>query len=291
VLRATAEEFAPAAVAKKIALVSDLDRSHLVMGDRERLHQVFSNLLSNALKFTPEGGRVTLACRHDGDDVVATVRDTGDGIGTEFVPRLFDRFTQADTSSTRRYGGLGLGLAIVRYLVELHGGTVSAESEGVGRGATFSVRLPVALVDGAMRPSAAEPRRESPRLTGVEILLVEDDRDSLDAMTLSLKAVGAAVRPATSVREAWSSFTDRPPDVVVSDLSMPTEDGYALIQRIRGDGRSVPAIALTGFTRPEDRTRVLAAGFAAHVAKPIDPDELVKVLVRVLARQSDADVG
>jgi len=292
VLRATADEFAPGAVAKKVDLVVAVQPCDPVLGDRERLHQVFSNLLANAIKFTPEGGRVTLACRREYDEVVATVADTGVGIGPEFLPRLFDRFTQADTSSTRRYGGLGLGLAIARNLVELHGGRVSAASDGVGRGATFSVRLPAALAAETLGAGTSPPRSvESPQLDGVEILLVEDDRDSLDAMTLSLAASGATVRPATSVDEAWSSFVGRAPDVVVSDLSMPEEDGYGLVERMRSAGSAVPAIALTGFTRPEDRARVLSSGFVAHVAKPIDPDHLVKVLVDVLAQPAHAGLG
>ncbi len=285
-VRSTAEEFMPGAVAKRIDLAVDAEPCGLVVGDRERLHQVFANLLTNALKFTPAAGRVALTCKRAGDELLVEVADTGQGISPEFLPHLFDRFTQADTSSTRRFGGLGLGLAIVRHLVDLHGGRVGAASPGPGRGATFSVRLPVALSDVDVRYRDVRDARPSlARLDGVEILLVEDDRDALEAMTLVLEATGARVRPAASAREAWSAWSEHVPDVVVSDLSMPEEDGYSLLRRIRTDEETaaVPAIALTGFTRPEDRARVLSAGFAAHVPKPIDPDQLVRVLTEVLA--------
>jgi len=284
ILTATAEEFAPVAAAKSIQVDLRLERCGVVVGDRERLHQIFANLLTNALKFTPAGGRVTLSCQPDASHVVVTVTDTGEGIEPSFLPLLFDRFSQADSSSTRRYGGLGLGLAIVRHLVELHAGTVTAESAGRGRGATFRVCLPRDPSDASV--PYPEPSRVASvsGLDGVEILLVEDDREAPDAMTYALEARGARVRPARSARAAWAAFREHAPDVVVSDLSMPDEDGYSLLRRIRSSAAtSPPAIALTGFTRAEDRARVLSAGFAAHVAKPIDPDWLVRVLADVLS--------
>jgi PAS domain S-box-containing protein len=285
----TADEFMPAAVAKRIQLDLSIGDCAVVVGDRERLHQVFSNLVANALKFTPAGGRVVLSCECDRDAAVVTVHDTGEGIAPEFLPRLFDRFTQADTSITRRHGGLGLGLAIVRHLVDLHGGTVTADSLGRGKGATFRVHLPVALTE--VSPHAHGSVAALPRLDGVEILLVEDDRDALDAMTHALRWTGATVRAATSAREAWAAFAGNAPDVVVSDLSMPDEDGYSLLRRIKTAARSVPAIALTGFTRAEDKARVLKAGFAAYVAKPIDPDELARVVATVVGDTGSRPTG
>ncbi|MEW6269032.1 MAG: ATP-binding protein [Thermodesulfobacteriota bacterium] len=288
-LGTTADELMPGAIAKGIRPDVHVEPCSLVVGDRERLHQVFSNLLANALKFTPSGGRVVLSCAQDGGQVVVTVADTGEGIPAEFVPRLFERFTQADSSSTRRYGGLGLGLAIVRHLVELHGGSVSAQSGGRGQGATFFVHLPAVglQADAARVRPRRTPSSPAARLDGVEVLLVEDDRVALEAMTLLLEQSGAHVSAATSVSEAWSAFTDRSPDVVVSDLSMPDEDGYSLLRRIQQvrTSRRVPAVAMTGLVRPEDRAQVLSAGFSAHVPKPIDPDQLVRVLVEVLEEE------
>jgi len=286
-LASTAEEFTPGAVAKHIKLVVHAPASQLVMGDRERLHQVFANLLGNAIKFTPPGGCITASVRHEGDEVVVEITDTGEGIDASFLPRLFHRFTQSDGSSTRRHGGLGLGLSIVRHLVEQHGGTVTAESAGRGRGSTFRIHLPAALPATAAPPALPLPLPlpgPVPRLDGVEILLVEDDRDTLEAMTMALEAMGARVLAAASAGEAVSAFRQHVPDLVISDLGMPHEDGYSLLRRIRAERakRAVPAIALTGYTRAEDRERALSAGFAAHVPKPVDPDRFVRLLVEVL---------
>jgi PAS domain S-box-containing protein len=292
VVESTADEFIPGAIAKSIELSVVGGHCGIVLGDRERLHQVIANLLSNALKFTPPGGRITLTCARENGQCIVNVTDTGEGVEGSFLPRIFDRFTQADASSTRRHGGLGLGLAIVKHLVELHGGTVSAASEGRHRGATFEVRLPEELPSTPPQPLAA-PSTEPPptRLDGVEILLVEDDLDSLEATTLALRAAGALVRPAASASEAWSAYSERAPDIVVSDLSMPEEDGYSLLRRIRqlDERDAVPAIALTGFTRPEDKARVLAAGFAAHVPKPVELEVLLTVLTQALAGHSPTE--
>jgi signal transduction histidine kinase len=283
IVEATAEEFQPDAVAKRIELSVRGGHCGIVLGDRERLHQVIANLLSNALKFTPAGGRATVTCARKRGQAIVTVTDTGEGIEPSFLPRLFERFTQGDASSTRRHGGLGLGLAIVKHLVELHGGTVAARSKGRGRGATFEVRLREQVPGRHMQTSPVP--RLPPRLDGVEILLVEDDRDALEAMTLALRTTGASVRAAASASEALAAYAKRPPDVLVSDLSMPDEDGYSLLRRIRqlGNGNAVPAIALTGYTRPKDKARVLAAGFAAHVSKPAEPEALVSILGKVLS--------
>ncbi|HEX7237600.1 MAG TPA: hybrid sensor histidine kinase/response regulator [Gammaproteobacteria bacterium] len=276
-LKATAEEYLPQARARRIDLHAEARPCGLVIGDRERLHQLFANLLSNALKFTPTGGSVTLACSRDGDNVVTTVTDNGHGIDADFMPHLFKRFSQADTSITRRFGGLGLGLAIVRHLVELHGGSVTANSDGRDRGATFTVSLPAAPRDA--RPASTEAESaEPPRLDGLEILLVEDDQDTLDAMTHGLSALGASVRPATTVEEAWRSFVHRAPHLVLTDLSMPIEDGYSLLRRIHSQQNRPPVVALTGLTRPEDKEQVERAGFAAFVAKPINLAQLVTIL-------------
>ena len=276
-LQATAEEFVPQARARRIDLHTKPRPCGLVIGDRERLHQLFANLLSNALKFTPTGGSVEIACDRDGDDVITTVTDTGHGIDAEFIPHLFKRFSQADTSITRRFGGLGLGLAIVRHLVDLHGGTVTAKSGGRDHGATFTVRLPAAPHDA--RAGSTEGERPEPvRLDGLQILLVEDDQDTLDAMTQGLSALGASVRPATSVEEAWRAFVHQAPHLVVTDLSMPHEDGYSLLRRIHAQRNRPPVVALTGLTRPEDKERVERAGFSAFVAKPINLAQLVTIL-------------
>ena len=220
---------------------------------------------------------MTLACHREGDDVLTTVTDTGHGIDPAFMPHLFKRFSQADTSITRRFGGLGLGLAIVRHLVELHGGTVSAESAGRDHGATFTVRLPAAPHDTRVGATEAE-HQEPARLDGLQILLVEDDQDTLDAMTQGLSALGANVRPATSVEEAWRSFVHQAPHLVLTDLSMPHEDGYSLLRRIHAQRNRPPVVALTGLTRTEDKERVERAGFSAFVAKPIDLPQLVTIL-------------
>lgn len=284
-LRTTTEEFLPQARARQITLEVDVKSSGLVLGDRERLHQVFANLLSNSLKFTPAGGSIRLACDREGDEVVTTVVDTGHGIDAEFMPYVFKRFAQADTSITRRHGGLGLGLAIVRHLVELHGGTVTASSPGRDRGTTLVVRLPAAPISGVPGDSELDSGAIS-RFDGVEILLVDDDADTLEAMKHALASLGARVRAATSVDEGWRAFAERAPDLVVTDLSMPEEDGYALLRKILGTGSRPPVVALTGLTRREDRERVLGAGFAAFVAKPIDLRQLAVSLKLVLERRA-----
>jgi signal transduction histidine kinase len=283
-LRTTAEEYLPQARARQVTLDVGVKSSGLVLGDRERLHQVFANLLSNSLKFTPAGGSITLACDRERDQVVTTVIDTGHGIEAEFMPYMFKRFSQEDTSMTRRHAGLGLGLAIVRHLVELHGGTVTASSPGRDRGTTLIVRLPAAQIAADTGNLDMDGGAIS-RFDGVEILLVDDDADTLEAMKYALASLGARVRAATSVTEGWRAFADCVPDLVVTDLSMPEEDGYALLHKILGSGNRPPVVALTGLTRREDRERVLHAGFAAFVAKPIDLRELAVSLKLVLDRR------
>jgi signal transduction histidine kinase/ActR/RegA family two-component response regulator len=282
-LRSTAEEFLPQARSRRVDLHAEAKPCGVVIGDRQRLHQLFANLLSNALKFTPTGGSVTLACSRDGNYVVTTVTDTGHGIDPDFIPHLFKRFSQGDTSITRRFGGLGLGLAIVRHLVDLHGGTVTASSDGRDSGATFTVRLPAAPQDTTGGCAETE-HRDAERLDGLEILLVENDQDTLEAMTQGLTALGASVRAATSVEEAWRSFVHHAPHLVLTDLSMPHEDGYSLLRRIHAQRNRPPVVALTGLTRPEDKESVERAGFSAFVPKPIDLRQLVTILHNLFPR-------
>jgi CheY-like chemotaxis protein len=255
-----------------------------VSGDAVRLEQVVVNLVGNAVKFTPEGGHIDLSLDADAGAARLTVTDTGQGIEPAVLPHVFDSFRQADSSSTRRHGGLGLGLAIVRRLVELHHGEVHAASHGKDRGATFIVRLPL-LADEA-RPTAAptaESRRAReepslPRLDGRRILVVDDDDDARRFVTSVLTGCGADVRPAASAERALDVLTDTYVDVLVSDIGMPGADGYDLITRMRAmereHGGRIPAIALTAYASEEDRDRALAAGFSLHLAKPVSPGAL-----------------
>jgi signal transduction histidine kinase/CheY-like chemotaxis protein len=288
----------PAAEAKGVRLHAVLDpRAGFVSGDAERLQQVVWNLLSNAVKFTPRGGRAEVRLERVQSHLEIVVSDTGKGISPEFLPRLFDRFEQADVSSTRRHGGLGLGLAIVRHLVELHGGTVAAESGGEGNGATFRVSLPLLIAQG----DAVDTERRHPvagtagveerfgRLDGVRVLVVDDEPDSNEVVRSVLLACGAEVETAASAAQALGLLDRWRPHVLVSDVGMPDEDGYALITRVRArrdDGR-IPAIALTAYARVEDRVKLLSAGFQLHVAKPLEPAELVAA-VGTLSRATRA---
>jgi CheY-like chemotaxis protein/anti-sigma regulatory factor (Ser/Thr protein kinase) len=253
-----------------------------VLGDEDRLQQVVWNLLSNAIKFTPRGGRVSVDVVQIESRVQIRVRDTGRGIRPEFLPHVFERFRQADAATTRDHGGLGLGLAIVRHITELHGGTVAVESEGEGRGAVFTVELPihpVALPAGP-RPAPGDGAAEDSahRLDGVRVLVVDDEADARELLSELLRESGAQVRAAASADEAIAAIEEARPDVLVSDIGMPGEDGYALIRRVkayeRERGLRIPAVALTAYARDEDRRRALRAGYETHVAKPVDGDEL-----------------
>lgn len=274
----------PAADARGIRLQSTLDSSALVMGDAGRLQQVVWNLVSNAVKFTPKGGRVQIVVERRESSVTISVLDTGSGIAPEFLPHVFERFRQAEGGSTRQHGGLGLGLAIAKHLVELHGGTITAESLGVGSGALFTVTLPVALTRQKMRSAAPEPRELEcpPELAGLRILVVEDENDTRELLREILSGCGSSVEIAGSVSEGLEAFRRSRPDILISDIGMPDEDGYSFIRRIRAlpaeDGGRIPAIALTAFARTEDRTAALRAGFRAHVPKPIDLGELLAVI-------------
>jgi signal transduction histidine kinase/CheY-like chemotaxis protein len=281
----------PAALAKSVELERRVDpAAGPAWADPHRLQQVVWNLLSNAVKFTPSGGRVTIAVDRDDPHVVVCVTDTGQGIAPEFLPYIFDRFRQADSTTTRAHGGLGLGLAIVHHLVTLHHGAVTAASEGPDRGATFTVRIPLAALRTVARVSsgAASGVDRLPALTGVRVLVVDDDADARDLVRAVLGQSGADVVTASSTLEALDALQRARPHVLVSDLSMPGDDGYALLHRVRAlgldrEGR-VPAVALTAFARAEDRARALAAGYAVHVSKPVEPAKLVEVVARLAAR-------
>jgi PAS domain S-box-containing protein len=271
-----------AAEGKRIAIETALDRQGCrVLGDADRLRQVMWNLLSNAIKFTPPGGWVCVSLQRSGTYARVVVTDTGQGIGAAFQPFVFDRFRQADTSSTRRHGGLGIGLAIVRELVELHGGRVEVASAGVDQGSAFTVELPI-LADDRPPPRHDVARADPAVLDGLRVLIVDDDPDSNDAVRNVLAAAGAEVRTAGSADEAFTILGGWEPHVLVSDIAMPGADGYALLARLRAEaavfGR-IPAVALTAYSAPGDREQALSAGFHAHVAKPLRTDELLYAVV------------
>ena len=267
-----------------------------IEGDAERLQQVVLNLLTNALKFTPEGGEINVDIARSGSNVSVSVRDNGQGISPQFLPYVFERFRQGDSTTTRRIGGLGLGLAIVRHLVELHGGEVRVDSEGKGRGSTFTFTLPVAdskqlgrpRADGGPIDISDENRRQ---LEGRSLLLVEDDPDSREMLQTALMLFGINVIPAESVDEAVEKFRETKPDFVVSDIGLPGEDGYDLIRRLRElspyNGGGIPAVALTGYVSVQDRNRAIAAGYQDHLSKPVDTNELVRLLIRLAPNGKD----
>jgi CheY-like chemotaxis protein len=286
-VRAAIETVRPSAAAKSIAIHYVCDAPPWVNGDAQRLQQVASNLLVNAVKFTPQGGTISLHVSQEGGSAVLTVRDTGEGIDPDFLPRLFTRFKQADTGTARRHGGLGLGLSIVDNLVRLHGGTVTAHSDGRGKGATLTVRLPITKPREA---GAAQPQRIAPAqstLQGVRVLLVDDDPDIRRAVVELLKNVGAEVVAVESGEQIEHQLTQQRPDVLLMDIGMPGEDGYSLIQRIRrlaaAQGGNTPAISLTAHAREEDRAKALSAGFQFHLAKPIDLPLLVATIQTSIA--------
>lgn len=299
VVNAAMDAVRPAAAAKSIELHTLLDPAvGPVSGDPARLQQVAWNLISNAVKFTGKGGRVEVRLERADSHIEFTVSDTGPGIAPEFLPYVFDRFRQADGSTTRLHGGLGLGLAIVRHLVELHGGTVQAESAGAGHGASFKVHLPVAALRSAdyglrIEDKAGEqPATQNPQpaiLSGVRVLIVDDEEDARALLRMVLEKHGAEVVAAASAQEALAAVERAAPDVLVSDIGMPEEDGYELIRRVRGlgpeRGGRVPAAAVSAYAGEDSRRQALDAGFHLHVPKPVDPEELIKV-VRDLAKSS-----
>ena len=284
----------PAADARNIQLRTALDQSlDPIFGDPDRLQQVFWNLLSNAIKFTSQGGKVLVRLERADSNLEITISDTGQGIARELLPYVFDRFRQSDSSSSRTHGGLGLGLAIVRQLVELHGGTVSAESPGEGEGSTFKVRLPVRSVrqepDDRANSVVKIPDEVStkpvPSLDGMNVLVVDDDWDSRELVTVVLKASGAEVVSVTSAIEALRELALRRFDVLLSDIGMAEMDGYALISQIRQlpaeRGGKIPAAALTAYAGIENQRRALSAGYQVHISKPIGPSELITAVARL----------
>jgi hypothetical protein len=295
----------PAAEARGIVIETFLDpAAGLVSGDYDRLQQVLWNLLQNAIKFTPSGGRVSLTLGRADDQLQLVISDNGKGISPEFLPHVFERFRQADSSTTRVYGGLGLGLSIVRHLVELHGGTVWAASPGEGLGATFTVRLPLAelrvsdaglRIESAFDEAPATRKIPSALLGGTRILIVEDEADTRELLALLLSQQGADTITVASAEEGFTVLRQWLPDLLISDLAMTDKDGYWLIGRVReltaAQGGRIPAIALTAYARAEDRTRTLAAGFQFHLAKPFEPEELTQAAARLLGRAEESKVG
>ncbi len=302
IIESSIETIKPAALAKNIRLHVVLDPLDLpVLGDPSRLQQIFWNVLSNAIKFTPSGGKVMVALERVNSHLEVSVSDTGIGIKPQFLPHVFERFRQADASSTRTQGGLGLGLAIVKHLTELHGGSVKVKSDGEAQGSTFSILLPLAVIhapyDNSERshPAASHASiigAQIPSLQKISLLVVDDEEDSRTLLKIMLSKAGATVTTASSANQAielWKKFI---PDVLISDIGMPGKDGYSLIREIRAlpaeKGGRVPAIALTAYTRTEDRIKAIAAGFQMHLSKPADGAELMTMVASLAGKAQPA---
>ncbi|HUK35474.1 MAG TPA: ATP-binding protein, partial [Vicinamibacterales bacterium] len=288
-LEAALESVRPAALVKGLAITTtfDLPDDVNVLADETRLQQVLWNLLSNAVKFTPTGGHIVVEASKDDDRIRIRVSDTGIGIDRSFLPHVFDRFRQADSGTTRGYGGLGLGLAIVHDLVRLHGGDVDVQSDGLGKGATFTVVLRAS----AVAPNPVErrsPSRKTSSLAGFSVVLVEDHNDSRELFAQALKNAGAAVISFTATEEALRALESVRPSILVADIGLPGEDGYSLIRRVRAHStpvvRNVPAIAVTAYATVPDRDEALALGYQRHLSKPIDPLQLIETIHDVLRR-------
>jgi len=304
IIEAAIQAVRPAADAKGIRIDTAVDPlAGPLNGDPSRLQQIVWNLLSNAVKFTPKGGRVQVALRRSDPHVEIAVSDTGEGIQPEFLPHVFERFRQADSSTTRRVGGLGLGLSIVKHLVELHGGNVRAQSPGPGQGSVFTVSIPVLDTSATeerpratlppLLPGAREVSQSDIDLRGVKVLVVDDEPDARDLVQRLLTGSGAVVRTAASSMEAWSAVETDVPAVIVSDIGMPEVDGYELVRRIRslpaGRGGDTPALALSAFARSDDRTRAMRAGFNFHLSKPVDPPELIAAVASLAGQIGRGD--
>jgi CheY-like chemotaxis protein len=263
-----------------------------ISADSARLHQIIWTLLSNAVKFTPHGGKISVCVDQSGSDARITVKDTGQGIDSDFLPRVFDRFRQADSSTTRSFGGLGLGLAIVRHLVELHGGTVSARSDGANKGATFTATFPL-LADRTEPVTVAhapEIIATDNSLDGLRVLLVDDEPEARQIISTVILRTGAEVKTCESAHEALVKLAEWKPDVILSDIAMPEQDGYSFIRQVRSlprdKGGDTPAAALTAYAREIDRRQALAAGYQMHIAKPIGASQLVTMIARLAGRDS-----
>jgi PAS domain S-box-containing protein len=299
VVKDAVEAVTPAAGAKGVTIASDLDGAvGMVSADSDRLRQVFWNLLTNAVKFTPAGGRVNVGLWRRGNHVEMRVTDTGQGIDAAFLPQVFDAFRQGDGSSARRHGGLGLGLAVCKQLVELHGGTIGADSPGPGGGATFTVSLPLPRLPGGKAPGStggsplASGTENGGSLAGIRVLLVEDEAETRSALSALIRRAGATVTAVDSSAAARDAFAQSRPDVVLSDIGLPEMDGYALLRHFReqagaGPGGPIAAIALTAFAREEDRRRAREAGFQHYLTKPVEPDELLTVLQNAVQPTGD----
>jgi CheY-like chemotaxis protein len=297
IVEAAVDALRPTADVKGIQLRTEfVSGDCLVKGDPNRLRQVIWNLLSNAIKFTQRGGVVVINLKCIGSTARLAVADTGEGISSEFLPYVFDRFRQAEGSISRKQGGLGLGLAVVRHLVELHGGTITAESAGLAQGSVFTVELPIA--QERRDPARAEERRReverrrsrsgAVRLDGVHVLLVEDDDDSRKLLGTMLKRYGAKVTATKSAAEALRVFSDDVPDILLSDIGMPDQDGYEFIRKLRAlpaeKGGLTPAIALTGYASRKDKERALTAGYQQHIAKPIEQTDMIAAIATLIGR-------
>ena len=300
VIEAAINVVRPAAEAKKIDITSDFScEIQTLTCDTQRLQQMVWNLLTNAVKFTPSEGSIRVSCAQENGQIRISISDTGHGIAPDFLPFVFDRFRQADSSSTRAHDGLGLGLAIVRHLSELHGGSVSVQSEGVGKGSTFTIALPVsraatALFPGktATAPNGGKARDISAkqRLDGIRVLVVDDDADTCELISFALDRLGAESRAGRSAAEALSILSEWRPDVLLTDINMPQTDGYSFLTKLRSDvsidGAEIPAIAVTAMARPEDTQKALTAGFRFHIAKPIDFGELSEMIAGLAKSRS-----
>ena len=278
---------APALAAREISFAAHFDEGLApIEGDPKRLHQVFNNVLSNAVKFTPAGGSVSLSCRAQGGRVRIEVRDSGAGIAPDFLPYVFDRFRQADSRSTRAHGGLGLGLAIARHFVELHGGTIAAHSAGLGHGTTIAVEFPAMTMADVQQATQPQRPTQTLRFDDIVILVVDDQGDSREVLTAMLQHRGATVVQSESAEAALRLLATTAVDVMIADIAMPEVDGYELMRRLRAAGLRTPAIALTAYARPEDHRHALESGYFGYLPKPVDADRLVQLLRDTVARQT-----